>query len=123
MNKEMPDSYTVRLVQMPLNVEGAMCESPDGHVNIYINNKLSNASQKEALDHEFDHWRRDDLHSADDIRAIESRRPERHLPPLVLARDLPPAKRRKRGRAAHVETVPPHDDLRDDVYLRLPYYD
>ena len=123
MSKEIPDSYTVRLVQLPLSVEGAMCESPDGHVNVYINDRLGHEAQVEALDHEFDHWRRDDLHSTENIRTIESRRPERHLPPLVLARDLPPAKRQKRGHAARMEAIQPHDDLRDDVYLRLPYYD
>ena len=76
---------------LPSSVPAFISESPDGHINIYLNSRLSRAKQREGLKHEIDHHERDDLHNGKDIRSIENRdRPEKKkdLPPLFRASDL-----------------------------------
>ena len=85
--KPLPDDYTIRLVDMPYSVGGCITECPDGHVDVYINARQSHAGRYRAADHEFDHWRRGDLHNGLDIREVEKRN---KLPPLMRARDLLP---------------------------------
>jgi hypothetical protein len=85
--KQLPDDYTIRLVDMPISVGGRISEYPDGHIDVYINARLSQDGQLRAADHEFDHWRNDDLHNDLDIRQIEGRDSHR-LPLLFKASDL-----------------------------------
>lgn len=106
---KLPDDYTVRLIDMPISAGGMMTECPDGHVDIYINARLSHAGQRRAAKHEFDHWRNDDLHNGRPIREIES--DGKRLPKLMKARDLIKPKRVS------------WPDWRDDVYLSLPMID
>ena len=87
--KELPDDYTVRLVDLPPAVGGSISETPDGHVDVYLNARHSHDGQLRAAEHEFDHWRHDDLHNGLDIHQIEGR-DGRPLPPLMRARDLMP---------------------------------
>ena len=87
--KQLPDDYTVRLVDLPPAVGGSISETPDGHVDVYINARHSHDGQLRAAEHEFDHWRNDDLHNGLDIHMIEGR-DGRPLPPLMRARDLMP---------------------------------
>ena len=68
----VPDSYTIRLVGMPSGIEGMIAESPDGHINIYINDKLTQEKQAEVAKHELLHWENGDLDSQENIRAVES---------------------------------------------------
>lgn len=88
----LPDDFTVRLTdRLPLRVGGFVCESPDGHINIYINARLSRARQCRALRHELAHIERDDLHSDRSIYDVEGvRRPVRDIPDLKRAADLLP---------------------------------
>ena len=87
--KQLPDDYTIRLIDLPPSVGGCISETPDGHVDVYLNARYSHDGQLRAADHEFDHWRHDDLHSALGIHQVEGR-DGRQLPPLLRARDLMP---------------------------------
>ena len=89
MNNKLPDDYTIRMVDMPISVGGRISECPDGHIDIYINARLSQDGRCRAAEHEMDHWRHDDLLNGLDIQTIETRH-GRKLPPLIRARDLLP---------------------------------
>lgn len=88
----MPDDYTVRLVDLPVSVGGRIEEGVDGHIDVYINARLSDVGQHTAAYHEWKHWLNGDLHSDRDIRDVEGRgeppKVSRRLPPLMKARDL-----------------------------------
>lgn len=107
----MPDDCTVRLVDMPVRQGGMISEDVDGHVNVYLNARLSSSSQGAAFFHEMDHAERDDLRSDRDIREVEQDRDRLLKPPLLVrGRDLA----RRRG------TVPTEiDDWPNDIYHRL----
>ena len=113
---ELPDSYTVRRIDLPVAQGGMISESPDGHINVYINARHAHNQQLLDAEHEFDHWRNDDLHNGKDIREVEGVRPgsPRRLPKLNRARDLIP---RVYRRANDV------DDWTNDVYLRMGNFD
>ena len=81
-----PSSYTVRLIDLPVSVGGTIVESPDGHINIYINARLSQAEQRKALEHELDHYENDDLHNDKSIYAVE--RHKGRFSRLLTARGL-----------------------------------
>ena len=53
----MTDTY-VRLVPLPVKVEGVSLPNPDGSYDIYINSRLSPALQQQTLEHELRHIRR-----------------------------------------------------------------
>jgi hypothetical protein len=82
-----PDDCTVRLIDMPVSVGGRISECPDGHIDIYLNARHSEAGRRRDLEHELDHWRNDDLHNDLDIRTVEGRHAHQ-LPPLIRAVDL-----------------------------------
>ena len=91
--KRIPDDCTVRMTDaLPLTVGGFVCESPDGHRNVYLNARLTRARQLRSIDHEFRHVKRDDLHNDRPIREVEA--PEQpangllNIPGLMRARDL-----------------------------------
>ena len=91
----IPDNCTVRLTdRLPLRVGGFVAESPDGHLNIYLNARLAAARQRRSLDHELDHIRRGDLHSGRpicEIEAVHRRAPGLlGIPGLRRASDLLP---------------------------------
>ena len=92
--RPLPDDYTVRLVDLPHSVGGRISETPDGHIDIYINARWGYNGQHQAFDHEIDHWENDDLHNDLDIRIVEMLR-GRQLPKLMKARDLIPKPRPK----------------------------
>ena len=96
-----PDDCTVRLIDMPVSVGGRISECPDGHIDIYINARHSEAGRRRDLEHELDHWRNDDLHNGLDIRTIEGRHAHQ-LPPLIRASDLLPP-----SRSCHCEEARP----------------
>lgn len=83
--------YTIRMRDdLPSSVPAFIAESPDGHINIYLNSRLSHDKQREGLKHEIDHYERDDLHNGHDIHTVEAeKRPEgRKLPPVFRASQL-----------------------------------
>ena len=53
----MTDAY-VRLVPLPVKVEGVTLPNEDGSFDVYINSRLSPARQQETLEHELRHIRR-----------------------------------------------------------------
>ena len=52
----MTDAY-VRLVPLPLTVEGVTVPNDDGSFDVYINARLSPTRQQETLEHELRHIR------------------------------------------------------------------
>lgn len=53
----MTNTY-VRLVPLPVKVEGVTLPNDDGSYDIYINSRLSPALQQQTLEHELRHIRR-----------------------------------------------------------------
>lgn len=95
MSELIDGEYTVRLIDMPVRAGGMISESPDGHLNIYINARHSYKKQRKSFKHELNHAENDDLHSDEDIQTIEARAdglPEtlRGIPHLFRASDLLP---------------------------------
>lgn len=54
----MAETY-VRLIALPVKVEGVTLPNDDGSFDIYINARLSPARQQETLEHELRHIRRE----------------------------------------------------------------
>ena len=118
----MPDSYTVRLVDdMPIRQGGMIAESPDGHINVYINARLSSTGQHTAAFHEWEHWYNDDLNNDRSIQEVEgapARTDDAQMPPMKRARDLIPKEKQP------VRTsLAGFTDWGSDIIHRLPYYD
>ena len=95
MTRLVEGEYTVRLIDMPVRAGGMIAESPDGHLNIYINARHNREKQRKSYEHEMRHAENDDLHSDEDIRTIEARadglpEPLRGIPHLMRASDLLP---------------------------------
>lgn len=113
---DLPDSYTVRLVDLPVAQGGMISESPDGHINVYINARHAHDQQILDAEHEFDHWRNDDLHNDRSIQEVEADRlgHSRRLPKMKRARDLIPRVYKRANDA---------DDWTNDVYLRMGHFD
>lgn len=61
----------VRLLDMPVSVNGMTLMDPDTNYNIYINSRLSADEQRKALEHELEHIRRDDFYNSLPIQEIE----------------------------------------------------
>ena len=81
----MTDTY-VRLVPLPVKVEGVTLPNDDGSFDIYINARLSPARQQQTLEHELRHIRRDHFYLDMPVSRME-----RH--PLAR-QSLRPARRR-----------------------------
>ena len=68
------DDYTVRLVDdLPASVGGFISESPDGHLNIYINARHGWKGQRRSFRHDLHHADADDLRSSEPLAVIEAR--------------------------------------------------
>ena len=85
---ELPDSYCIRLIDLPPSVPAQIREYPDGHIDIFVNARLSYDGQRDAVQHEIEHWQNDDFHNEDDIRTVEYRadHPEEPKPRAVKKR-------------------------------------
>ena len=66
----MTDTY-VRLVPLPMKVEGVTLPNDDGSFDIYINSRLSPAMQQETLQHELRHIRHEHFYLDMDLRRME----------------------------------------------------
>jgi len=51
--------HYIRLIELPIAVEGVSVPNNDGSFDIYINSRLSPAMQQAALEHELEHLRRE----------------------------------------------------------------
>lgn len=49
------NDYFVRLIELPIRVEGVTVPNSDGSFSVYINSALSEAKQREVLEHELRH--------------------------------------------------------------------
>jgi hypothetical protein len=75
------DDYTVRLVDdLPASVGGFVTESPDGHLNIYINARHGWKGQRRSFRHELRHADADDLRSTTPLAIIEARADQKPSP-------------------------------------------
>lgn len=63
--------YTVRMINLPGDIHGAVRLSDDGFANIYINDQLSPDAKRKAFDHEVKHIENNDFYNDKDIRDIE----------------------------------------------------
>ena len=67
--------YIVRYVPFPnCGVDGAIVSHPD-IACVYINSRICPKRQREALQHELDHLKNDDLYSEEPAVEIERRMP------------------------------------------------
>ena len=66
----MTDAY-VRLVSLPIKVEGVTLPKDDGSFDIYINSRLSPARRQETLEHELRHIRHEHFYLDMDISRME----------------------------------------------------
>lgn len=66
----MTDTY-VRLVSLPIRVEGVTLPNDDGSFDIYINSRLSPSRQQETLEHELRHIRHGHFYLDMDIGRME----------------------------------------------------
>ena len=105
------DDYTVRLVDdLPASVGGFISESPDGHLNIYINARHGWKGQRRSLRHELRHADADDLRSTEPLAVIEARADGvdprlKAIPHLLRARDLLPQSLPPMGKVARPQAV------------------
>ena len=94
---ELEGEYLIRVMDLPDGSRGFVVYDDDDFANVYVNARLNNVLQHKTADHEIDHISNDDIHSNEDIRAIEARvagfdRKLRAIPRLMKARDLMPPK-------------------------------
>ena len=66
----MTDTY-VRLVPLPVKVEGVTLPNDDGSFDVYINSRLSPARQQETLEHELRHIRQAHFYLDLDVARME----------------------------------------------------
>lgn len=65
------DEVIIRLQDMPIRMKGVTLLDESGDYNVYINSRLSADSQREVLNHEMLHIRRDDFYNDLTIREAE----------------------------------------------------
>ena len=66
--------FVVREVPFPTcGVDGAIVSQPDGLACIYINANVCDTRKREALRHELEHLKHDDLYSEESASSIEGR--------------------------------------------------
>ena len=66
----MTDTF-VRLVPLPIKVEGVTLPNDDGSFDVYINSRLSPARQQETLEHELRHIRQEHFYLDLDVARME----------------------------------------------------
>ena len=66
----MTDTY-IRLVPLPVKVEGVTLPNDDGSFDVYINSRLSPARQQETLEHELRHIRQEHFYLDLPVEAAE----------------------------------------------------
>lgn len=61
----------VRYIPLPTTVYGITVPNDNGDFSVYINSKLSDQKQKEAVEHEIKHIELDHFYSDDPVRLNE----------------------------------------------------
>lgn len=67
----MPDDCTVRVVDLPPGIGGAVMVDDEGFANIYINARHGRDAQLRSLEHELRHVKRGDIDNSLSIYEIE----------------------------------------------------
>lgn len=67
------DVYISVVQTLPINIHGLITVDCNGNSYIIINGNLSESAQKEALEHELLHLKRNDLYSDEPAHLIEKR--------------------------------------------------
>lgn len=67
----MTDDIIVRLMALPDGVYGFTSPSPDGYMNIYLNDNLMHEQQEQVLLHELQHIKRNDFYCGLDLMMVE----------------------------------------------------
>lgn len=68
----MKNDIYVYVKDMPTKVHEAVCPCDDGYT-VYLNSKLSQLQQEEALRHAIKHIENNDFESEEDVQTIEVR--------------------------------------------------
>lgn len=63
--------YYLRLVELPVRVEGVTLPNADGSFNIYINSLLSEEKRRHVLEHELRHIEKDHFYLEMSVRQME----------------------------------------------------
>ncbi len=66
------DDIQIRFIDLPCTVKGITVQDANGFYNVYINARLSEYAQKEAIHHEITHIKRNDFYSLKSINAVET---------------------------------------------------
>lgn len=69
------DAVIVRIIDLPITVNGMTVLDEEGDYNIYLNARLSGDAQAKAFRHEVEHIRSGDFYSEEDVREKERRIP------------------------------------------------
>ena len=120
----LPDSYTVHLVDLPLSEHGMVSEAPDGHIDLFVNARLSSAGQLKAALHEYEHWLHDDFNNDDDIQTVEGRARQKRdklsriAASIKRASEIPSPARHSEKQKTSFHSDP---DWKDDILHRMEY--
>lgn len=68
----MPLDVFVRLVSLPLHVEGVTLPNEDNTFDIYINSHICDARRKKALEHELKHIKKNHLYDINPVWVNEA---------------------------------------------------
>lgn len=63
--------FTVRMINLPGDIHGAVRLSEDGFANIYINDQLAPEAKRKAFEHEVKHIDNNDFYNGKPIQEIE----------------------------------------------------
>lgn len=64
--------FFVRLIPLPRGSEALVLPNDDMTYDVYVNSNLCPDKQREALDHEIKHIKKDHFHSNKSIRQVEA---------------------------------------------------
>ena len=68
---KIADDVIVRVLPLPMCVEGLISDTPDGYHNIYINSNYSKEMQEKFLRHELAHLENNDFYNTIPIHQAE----------------------------------------------------
>lgn len=63
--------YFVRVVPLPWPIYAMTASNPDGTFSVYLNSRNTYGQTRKAIDHEYEHMKKDDFHSDLPIELIE----------------------------------------------------
>ena len=67
------DSVIIRIIDLPIGVDGMTVKDSNDDYNVYLNARLSGDQQVIAFHHELDHIKNGDFYNEESVRDKESR--------------------------------------------------